>query len=100
MPLLKVCAAEGCLKLVPVGQRRCRAHRLSRSSQAYKAAAALTVQNAFRCWICGGQATADDPFTADHLIPLSKGGTHSADNLAAAHRSCNSRRGAKSIDEI
>lgn len=32
-------------------------------------------------------------FTLDHLIPLSKGGNHTAVNLAVAHRSCNSRRG-------
>jgi 5-methylcytosine-specific restriction protein A len=45
----------------------------------------------YTCWLCG-RIGAD---TADHVIPLSKGG-HPTDpgNLRAAHRSCNSRRGA------
>lgn len=30
----------------------------------------------------------------DHIIPLSKGGTHSWDNVQLAHRKCNSRKGA------
>jgi 5-methylcytosine-specific restriction endonuclease McrA len=30
----------------------------------------------------------------DHLVPLSKGGDHSWANVALAHRSCNSKRGA------
>lgn len=32
--------------------------------------------------------------TMDHLVPLSKGGDHSWENVALAHRSCNSKRGA------
>lgn len=32
--------------------------------------------------------------TIDHLIPLAEGGEHSYANVAAAHRSCNSRKGA------
>jgi 5-methylcytosine-specific restriction endonuclease McrA len=35
--------------------------------------------------------------TLDHLIPLSKGGNHTSDNLALAHGRCNSRRGAGRI---
>lgn len=31
--------------------------------------------------------------TIDHLVPLRDGGEHSYANVAAAHRSCNSRRG-------
>lgn len=30
--------------------------------------------------------------TADHLVPLSKGGTHTTDNIAPAHRGCNSTK--------
>lgn len=29
----------------------------------------------------------------DHIYPLSKGGTHTWDNIQLAHRSCNSRKG-------
>lgn len=43
------------------------------------------------CWLCG-QDGAD---TVDHVIPRSRGGESSDDNLRAAHRSCNARRGAR-----
>ena len=47
-------------------------------------------------WICHicGHPGAD---TMDHLIPWSHGGTNTLDNLRAAHRSCNSRRGDRPI---
>lgn len=31
--------------------------------------------------------------TLDHIIPLSKGGSHTADNLQCAHFMCNSKKG-------
>lgn len=31
--------------------------------------------------------------TVDHVIPLSKGGTHTYDNVAAAHWVCNMKKG-------
>ena len=40
------------------------------------------------CVYCGG--TAD---TRDHVIPLSRGGTNSIDNIVPACRSCNARKG-------
>lgn len=52
------------------------------------------------CWICCKpiDATLLPPNrlsgTADHVIPLSKGGSDADDNLRAAHCSCNCRRGA------
>lgn len=54
----------------------------------------------WRCWIC---KEAIDPLlmvpdkrggTADHVVPLSKGGADTDANLRAAHHGCNSRRGA------
>ena len=36
-----------------------------------------------------------DSFTLDHVIPLALGGDTSYINLASAHRSCNSRKGAR-----
>lgn len=43
------------------------------------------------CHLCGGEGAN----SVDHLIPFSLGGTDNLDNLAAAHASCNSRRGAR-----
>lgn len=53
-------------------------------------------RDAYACHICGEQTdqTAhhlDDRYPSlDHVIPLSRGGTHTIDNLATAHRICNS----------
>lgn len=51
------------------------------------------------CWLCGKPFdwTVDqerDPmsFTADHVVPIAKGGRMTGE-LKPAHRSCNSRRG-------
>lgn len=50
------------------------------------------------CGICGGLidsgALAPDPESpsVDHVVPLSKGGTHTMDNVQAAHLLCNSRK--------
>lgn len=45
-----------------------------------------------RCHICGKQVSRDD-FHVDHLVPLSRGGRHTRDNVALAHPTCNLRRG-------
>lgn len=47
------------------------------------------------CWLCGRPGAT----TADHVVPLAMGG-HPYDeaNLRAAHRSCNSRRGAAVVE--
>lgn len=45
------------------------------------------------CHLCRKKAPRHG-FHLDHLVPLSKGGAHTCDNLAVAHASCNARRGA------
>lgn len=45
------------------------------------------------CGICGGQVRPKDA-TLDHIVPVARGGAHTADNLRLAHHICNSRRGA------
>lgn len=44
------------------------------------------------CGICA-QPVDEATFTIDHIVPMSKGGAHLIENLQAAHRSCNSRKG-------
>jgi 5-methylcytosine-specific restriction endonuclease McrA len=44
------------------------------------------------CAYCGGASEA-----ADHIVPVSRGGANSWDNLAAACRACNSSKGNKSL---
>lgn len=45
------------------------------------------------CQICHTPLVA--PIEYDHVIPLSRGGTHTKDNLQATHASCNRHKSAK-----
>jgi len=51
------------------------------------------------CHICGRPIDYGLPhmdpgeFVVDHVIPLSRGGTDTIDNKAAAHRACNGTKG-------
>lgn len=45
------------------------------------------------CWLCGQGGAR----TVDHLIPRVLGGSDSLENLAAAHRDCNGRKGAREL---
>lgn len=47
-----------------------------------------------QCLCCGD----DDNITIDHVIPVSKGGENSIDNLQPLCRSCNSRKGTNKND--
>jgi len=49
----------------------------------------------YRCAYCQVEFTQDNPATQDHIIPLSRGGHHTADNIVPACRSCNSKKKAK-----
>ena len=48
-------------------------------------------RDGFRCLVCGSQ----DHLRADHIIPESKGGQASLDNLQTLCRSCNSKKKTK-----
>jgi 5-methylcytosine-specific restriction endonuclease McrA len=47
------------------------------------------------CLCCG---RSDTPMTADHVIPLSKGGSNDIGNIQPLCRPCNSSKGTKSTD--
>ena len=59
----------------------------------YRKRAAIVRATAIVCHICGDGARANDPWQADHL---DAGNPDSP--LAAAHRSCNAKRGDKPLD--
>lgn len=97
-PIRKPCIVCGTLT---VGNSRCETHRLQVDNARYKrrgprahyagdyrARARKVRESATECWICGHGPIPGDPWTADHILP---GNPESP--LAAAHRSCNSRRG-------
>jgi len=50
-----------------------------------------------RCYLCGGMIPLGDRHV-DHVIPLSKGGAHTASNLAITHSACNLRKSARIIE--
>ena len=58
-------------------------------------------RDGWACGICAEPVSPDlaypDPMSAslDHIVPLSKGGTHAAENVQCAHLVCNLRKGAR-----
>ena len=54
------------------------------------------VRDRHTCQYCG--RTAHD-LTLDHIVPRHRGGTHTWDNLVAACKGCNHRKGSKTLDE-
>jgi 5-methylcytosine-specific restriction endonuclease McrA len=48
------------------------------------------------CQYCGRQS---NDLTLDHIVPRHRGGSHSWENLVAACKNCNHRKGGKTLDE-
>lgn len=59
-----------------------------------------------RCYLCGDDVLFLYNFnhpkypTIEHVVPISKGGTHSWDNVMVACRDCNTRKKTKSLDDF
>ncbi len=49
----------------------------------------------FRCQYCGGR----DGLTVDHVVPKSRGGKDTWENLVAACTRCNNKKGSRTPDE-
>jgi 5-methylcytosine-specific restriction endonuclease McrA len=56
---------------------------------------AVFARDGHRCQYCGAQAE-----NIDHVVPRSRGGTHSWDNVVACCRRCNSRKEDRMLDEV
>lgn len=52
------------------------------------------------CYICGNGPLPDFEIHLDHVIPLSKGGPHTPDNVRVACVSCNCKKNGKPLDEV
>lgn len=59
--------------------------------------AAMKRQYSYRCLRCG-QYEPTIKLTADHIIPLARGGAHAADNIQPLCTLCNSIKNARTID--
>lgn len=57
------------------------------------------------CCLCGTRIdnTLSSPRpmspTIEHLTPISRGGTHNLDNIDFSHRTCNTKKGPRTLDE-
>lgn len=89
-------------------QRREQASRYQRTRQSRKAGATVTKADyvaildefGLQCHICLGAIIGAADLHFDHVIPLSRGGAHSPDNIRPAHSLCNMRKGSKLLSEM
>lgn len=51
------------------------------------------------CYLCGGKVKKSERHL-DHVIPLSRGGAHSEDNIRVTHARCNLKKGTKLVEEL
>lgn len=64
----------------------------------YALRAAVFRRDGYCCTYCGSER-GDDPLHCDHVMPYSKGGTTTLDNLTTACRSCNTSKGDRTVEE-
>lgn len=53
-----------------------------------------------RCYYCGARLDSETSYTIDHIVPQSRGGLHSLENVVPACKSCNSAKGTKFLEEF
>ena len=70
--------------------------RVPRAAQRKISRRALFARDEWSCVYCG---TSGGRLTLDHVVPRSRGGTHSWENLVAACKPCNHRKGGKTLEE-
>ncbi len=56
----------------------------------------IFLRDAYTCQYCGRET---HDLTLDHVVPRHRGGTHTWDNLVAACKACNHRKGGKLLEE-
>jgi 5-methylcytosine-specific restriction endonuclease McrA len=54
-------------------------------------------RDSYTCQYCGRQT---NDLTLDHVIPRHRGGSHTWENLVAACKACNHRKGGKLLEEV
>ena len=102
-----ICLEPGCSKVVSTGSR-CPVHqhvvdvardrrRGTRSERGYDSRWARLATEAIAehpwCVRCGTQGSTANPLTADHDVPLARGGVSERANVVVLCRRCNSRKG-------
>ena len=80
---------------VPVVVRLTRYVRVPYPASVPLSRRAVFTRDASTCVYCGGSAT-----SIDHVVPRSRGGTHTWDNVVAACRRCNHTKADRSLAEL
>ena len=82
-------------------QKYCQNQCAVAASEARRAGNGWVILNrdGFRCVYCGKSTEDSVKLTLDHILPVSKGGGHSAGNLLTCCSPCNSARGAQPLSE-
>jgi RNA polymerase-binding transcription factor DksA len=97
-------AAKYCTDLCGERDRSVRAQaiRRARERKAYVADVSLTALGERDNWSCGicGAAVSRASASLDHIVPLSRGGTHEPENCQLAHLHCNKWKGARLMSEL
>lgn len=60
---------------------------------------AVLARDGWSCGYCGRDITSENG-TMDHVIPREKGGKHRWENVAAACRPCNAKKGSKLLSDL
>ncbi len=82
-------------------EKRRRREALKRTTQVERVdLEALLAEHGRSCHICGWEIADGARMHWDHIVPLSRGGTHTADNLAPSHGPCNDWKGARLMGEL
>ncbi len=87
--------AESVSLAVPVVVRLTRYVRVPYPSSVPLSRRAVFTRDAQTCVYCGGSAT-----SIDHVVPRSRGGAHTWDNVVAACRRCNHTKADRSLAEL
>ena len=61
---------------------------------------AILAEHGLVCHICTLEIPSADAMDFDHVIPLARGGTHTAGNILPAHSTCNRWKGARLLGEL
>ena len=87
--------AESISLAVPVVVRLTRYVRVPYPASVPLSRRAVFTRDGQTCVYCGGSAT-----SIDHVVPRSRGGTHTWDNVVAACRRCNHTKADRSLAEL
>lgn len=94
------------MRCLPCSRRASKTRRQCEIVDESVTLAYVAERDGWRCHLCGERVDGTlhghhrRAATIDHLIPISRGGNHVAENVALAHRCCNSARGNRGVVQL